>query len=93
MFLAMANVLFKENLYDQAFVSKYVEPTGFAKWKDYVLGNTAGPDGKIDRTPEWAEKISECTRHDPWALARSRRHRDQTTPLGHVLVRWKETQW
>jgi len=57
MLLAMANVLFKENLYDQAFVSKYVEPTGFAKWKDYVLGNTAGPDGKIDRTPEWAEKI------------------------------------
>lgn len=57
MLLAMANVLFKENLYDQAYVSKYVEPTGFAKWKDYVLGNTAGPDGKVDRTPEWAEKI------------------------------------
>lgn len=57
MLLAMANVLFKENLYDKAYVDKYVEPTGFAKWKDYVLGNTAGSDGKIDRTPEWAEKI------------------------------------
>jgi anaerobic dimethyl sulfoxide reductase subunit A len=57
MLLAMANVLFKENLYDKAYVDKYVEPTGFAKWKDYVLGNTAGEDGAIDRTPEWAEKI------------------------------------
>jgi anaerobic dimethyl sulfoxide reductase subunit A len=34
-----------------------VEPVGFSKWKDYVLGNSAGPDGAIDRTPEWAEKI------------------------------------
>jgi anaerobic dimethyl sulfoxide reductase subunit A len=57
MLLAMANVLFKEDLYDKAYVSKYVEPTGFAKWKDYVLGNTPGQDGAIDRTPEWAEKI------------------------------------
>ncbi len=55
--LAVANVLFKENLYNQDFVSKFVEPTGFAKWKDYVLGNTAGPDGAKDRTPAWAEKI------------------------------------
>ncbi len=57
MMLAVANVLFKENLYNADFVSKFVEPTGFAKWKDYVLGNTAGPDGKIDRTPEWAAPI------------------------------------
>jgi anaerobic dimethyl sulfoxide reductase subunit A len=57
MLLAVANVLFKEDLYDHDFVNKYVEPTGFQKWKDYVLGNTAGPDGKIDRTPEWAEII------------------------------------
>jgi anaerobic dimethyl sulfoxide reductase subunit A len=55
--LAMANTLFKQNLYNKAFVDKWVEPTGFQKWRDYVLGNTAGPDGAIDRTPEWAEKI------------------------------------
>jgi anaerobic dimethyl sulfoxide reductase subunit A len=55
--LAIANVLFKNNLYDSNFVSKYVEPTGFQKWKDYVLGNTAGPDGAVDRTPEWAAPI------------------------------------
>jgi len=57
MMLAIANVLLKENLWDQNYVSKYVEPNGFQMWKDYVLGNTAGPDGKIDRTPEWAEPI------------------------------------
>ena len=63
MILAIANVWFKENLYNAAYVAKYVEPTGFQKWKDYVLGNTPGydgsdgqtsPDGAIDRTPEWA---------------------------------------
>lgn len=55
--LAVANVLFKEDLYDKNFVSKFVEPTGFQKFKDYVLGNMAGPDGKRDRTPEWAAPI------------------------------------
>jgi anaerobic dimethyl sulfoxide reductase subunit A len=57
MLLAMANVMFKEDIYDKTFVGKFVEPEGFAKWKDYVLGVTEGPDGKIDRTPEWAETI------------------------------------
>ncbi|MEM3510519.1 MAG: molybdopterin-dependent oxidoreductase [Nitrososphaerales archaeon] len=57
MMLAIANVLFKNSLYDAEYVSKYVEPTGFQKWKDYVLGKTAGPDGAIDRTPEWAAPI------------------------------------
>jgi len=57
MALAVANVLFKNNLYDSAFVSKFVEPTGFQQWQNYVLGVTAGPDGAIDRTPEWAAPI------------------------------------
>ncbi len=55
--MAMANVIFKQNLWDQDFVTKWVEPTGFASWKSYVLGQTAGPDGAIDRTPEWAAPI------------------------------------
>lgn len=58
MILAVVNILFKEDLYDKTYVEKYVEPTGFTKWKDYVLGKTAGPDGAIDRTPGWAEKIT-----------------------------------
>jgi len=37
--LAIMNVLIKENLYDTAFVAAQVEPTGFQKFKDYVLGN------------------------------------------------------
>ncbi|MGA2876670.1 MAG: molybdopterin-dependent oxidoreductase, partial [Nitrososphaerales archaeon] len=57
MMCAVANVLFTENLWNQAYVSKYVEPTGFAAWKSYILGQTAGPDGAIARTPEWAAPI------------------------------------
>ncbi len=57
MLLAMANVLFKENLYDTNYVARFVEPTGFQNWRDYVFGRTEGLDGKLDRTPEWAETI------------------------------------
>jgi anaerobic dimethyl sulfoxide reductase subunit A len=55
MALALANVLFKENLVDQAFASKWIEPTGLQKYKDYVLGIS---DDKVDKTPEWAETIT-----------------------------------
>jgi anaerobic dimethyl sulfoxide reductase subunit A len=51
MFLAMANVLFKEDLWNKDFVAKFVEPVGFQKWQDYVLGTSDG----IPKTPEWAE--------------------------------------
>jgi anaerobic dimethyl sulfoxide reductase subunit A len=57
MMCAVAYVLFNENLYDTDYVSKFVEPTGFAAWQSYILGNTAGPDGAIARTPEWAAPI------------------------------------
>ena len=39
MILAMCNVLFSENTFDQSFVSSNVEPTGFSKWQDYVTGS------------------------------------------------------
>jgi anaerobic dimethyl sulfoxide reductase subunit A len=72
MFMAMTDVLFKEDLWDKEFVAKYVEPMGFEKWRKYILG---GEDG-IEKTPEWAEKkcavpaetIRELTR----LIARSR---------------------
>ena len=54
MFLGMAYVLFKEDLWDKDFVARYVEPEGFEKWKNYVLGAADG----IEKTPEWAE--SKC---------------------------------
>ncbi len=50
-FMALANVLFKDDVWDNAFVDKYVEPVGFGKWRDYILGKEDG----IDKTPEWAE--------------------------------------
>ncbi len=51
MFLAMAYVLFQENLWDREFVTKFVEPAGFEKWRNYVLGTEDG----IKKDPEWAE--------------------------------------
>jgi anaerobic selenocysteine-containing dehydrogenase len=53
MMVAMANVWFKEDLCDQAFIDKYVDTVGLEKWKDYVLGISDG----TDKTPEWAETI------------------------------------
>jgi anaerobic dimethyl sulfoxide reductase subunit A len=55
MMLAVAYVLYEEDLYDHEYVSKHVEPDGFAKFRNYLMG---GEDGK-PKTPEWAEKI--CT--------------------------------
>ena len=51
MFMAMAYVLFREDLWNKEFVAKYVEPKVFQKWQDYVLGKADG----IAKTPEWAE--------------------------------------
>lgn len=53
MMIAMANVLFKENLCDSEFIDRWVEPDGLRRWKDYVLGASDG----IDKTPQWAEVI------------------------------------
>lgn len=53
MMLAAAHVLFEEDLYDHAYIEKYAEPAGFAKFRNYVMG---GEDGEA-KTPEWAEKI------------------------------------
>jgi anaerobic dimethyl sulfoxide reductase subunit A len=51
MMLAVANVIIKENLQDQAFLDKYTE--GFDKFADYVMGREDG----VEKTPEWAEAI------------------------------------
>lgn len=50
--VAMANVMIKENLHDQAFLDKYT--VGFDQFKAYVMGDEDG----IEKTPEWASKIS-----------------------------------
>jgi anaerobic dimethyl sulfoxide reductase subunit A len=51
--MAMCYTLFSEDSYDKKFVSEQVEPVGFAKWKDYIMGATDG----TPKTPQWAEKI------------------------------------
>ena len=54
MLLAMAQVLFEEDLYDHEYVAEWVEPEGFKEWRAYCLGE--GEDG-VAKTPEWAEAI------------------------------------
>ncbi len=51
MMSAVANVIIKENLQDQAFMDKYT--VGFKEWSDYLMGHEDG----VEKTPEWAEKI------------------------------------
>jgi len=53
MMIAMANVWFKEDLCDNEFIDKWVEPEGLRQWQEYVLGKNDG----IDKTPQWAENI------------------------------------
>lgn len=51
-FLAMSNVIIRENLHDQAYIDTYT--FGFDSLKDHVLGKDDG----IEKTPEWASAIS-----------------------------------
>lgn len=53
MMLAMAYVLFEEDLLDHEFMDKWVEPNGVEKFKNYLFG---GEDG-VHKTPEWAEGL------------------------------------
>ena len=52
MLLAMANVIIKENLYDPAWVDKWMY--GFQQQSDYIMGKSYD---LVEKTPEWAEKI------------------------------------
>ena len=54
--LAIANVWIKEGTYDKQYVSTHT--VGFDKFSDYVLGKAPGVDGAIDRTADWASKIT-----------------------------------
>jgi anaerobic dimethyl sulfoxide reductase subunit A len=50
--VAMANVMIRENIQDQAFLDKYT--VGFDKFKEYVMGQEDG----TEKTPAWAAEIS-----------------------------------
>lgn len=51
--LGMMNHLYKTGKYDKAFVEKYTD--GFDKFLPYLLGKKDG----VEKTPEWAAKITE----------------------------------
>ena len=51
--LGMMHYLYKSNKYDKAFIEKYTH--GFDKFLPYLLGK----EDKIEKTPEWAAKITE----------------------------------
>jgi len=50
--IAMAYVILKENLQDQAFIDQHT--VGIEKYKDYLFG----VDDGVQKTPQWAESIS-----------------------------------
>ncbi len=50
--LAIAHTLYKEDLYDKKFLETYA--LGFDDFLPYVLGKSKD---KVEKTPEWAEKI------------------------------------
>jgi anaerobic dimethyl sulfoxide reductase subunit A len=80
MFLALAYILFKKAQWDKEFVDKYVEPNGFAMWKNYVLGESDG----APKTPQWAEKICAVPAETIEALAEL---------IGTVKPAWLLAHW
>ena len=62
--IAMAYVMITEKLYDHRFITTHT--SGFAQFKDYVLGKTDG----IPKTPDWASQISAVPAQDIARLAR-----------------------
>ncbi len=52
MMIAMAYIIIRDGLQEQAFLDKYTY--GFDKFKDYVLGN----EDRVPKTPAWAEQIT-----------------------------------
>lgn len=63
--LAIAYTLYKEKLYDEDFLADYT--TGFDKFIPYLLGTTDG----IEKTPQWAAKITGISADQIEELART----------------------
>jgi anaerobic dimethyl sulfoxide reductase subunit A len=54
MIMAMCHVIFEENLVDHEFIDRMIEPKGYQKYFEYIMGYAPG---EIAKTPEWAEDI------------------------------------
>ncbi|MFC2068537.1 molybdopterin-dependent oxidoreductase [Chloroflexota bacterium] len=80
MFMAMTYVLFQEDLWDKDFVARYVEPTGFEKWRNYIFGIEDG----TKKTPEWAETRCAVPASTMWELAKM---------IGKMKPAWLWSHW
>ena len=80
MFLALAYQLFKNDQWNKQFVEEYVEPDGFTKWKNYVLGKS----DSTPKTPEFAEKICSVPAETIRAMAEL---------IGTVKPAWLLAHW
>ncbi|MGF1685734.1 trimethylamine-N-oxide reductase TorA [Photobacterium japonica] len=63
--LGIAHTLYTEDLYDKKFIDTYA--LGFEEFMPYVLGKAKD---KVEKTPEWAEKICGVKADDIRAFAR-----------------------
>jgi trimethylamine-N-oxide reductase (cytochrome c) len=79
---AIANVWINEGTYDKEYVQTH--GSGFDKWKDYVMG----AEDKVEKTPQWAEKITGIKAREIRALAREWA---STTTSTRTLVRGEAT--
>ncbi len=75
---AMAYVMIRENLHDQAFIERYT--VGFDAYRDYLLGKT---DGQA-KTPQWAEPITKVSADVIIDLARAY----ATSRPGALIAGW-----
>lgn len=66
MMLALAYVLFEEDLLDHEFMDEWVDAESCEKFRNYVMG---GEDGE-PKTPEWAEGLCGVPAETIWDLAR-----------------------
>ena len=71
--LALAHTLYQEKLHDEKFLKTYA--LGFEEFMPYVLGTSKD---KVEKTPEWAEKICGVPAADIREFARTlAKHRTQ----------------
>jgi anaerobic selenocysteine-containing dehydrogenase len=71
-------------MWDKAFVAKYVEPGGFEKWRQYVLGAEDG----IEKNAQWAEGKCAVPAETIRAIARH----IATTKPSWLLCHWSVTR-